>query len=78
MPAPPPSPLRRPAPTPCFHLLIIIFLFFFSKLWYLSPSQGKNEFDQFITDFQQLISDKMSQTPHFIIVTGDFVFLVEK
>ena len=55
------------------------YYFFFSKLWSLSPSQGKNEFDQFIADFQQLISDKMSQTPHFIIVTGDFiVFLVEK
>ena len=39
---------------------------------YRSPSQRKDEFDQFLLNFEQLISDRMSQNPHFILVTGDF------
>ena len=39
---------------------------------YRSPSQSKDEFDQFLLNFEQLISDRMSQNPHFILVTGDF------
>ena len=38
---------------------------------YRSPNQGKDEFDQFLLNFEQLISDRMSQNPHFILVTGD-------
>ena len=36
-----------------------------------SPSQRKDEFDQFLLNFEQLLSDRMSQNPHFILVTGD-------
>ena len=39
---------------------------------YRSPNQSKDEFDQFLLNFEQLISDRMSQNPHFISVTGDF------
>ena len=39
---------------------------------YWSPNQSKDEFDQFLLNFEQLISDRMSQNPHFILVTGDF------
>ena len=39
---------------------------------YRSPSQSKNDLDQFLLNFKQLISDRMSQNPHFILVTGDF------
>ena len=39
---------------------------------YRSPSQTKDEFDPFLLNFEQLISYKMSQNPHFILVTGDF------
>ena len=39
---------------------------------YQSPNQSKDEFDQFFLNFEQLISDRMSQNPHFILVTGDF------
>ena len=39
---------------------------------YRSPSQSKDEFDQFLLNFEQLTSDRMSQNPHFILVTGDF------
>ena len=41
----------------------------------VSPSnlnEYKDEFDQFLLDFEQLISDRMSQNLHFILVTGDF------
>ena len=38
---------------------------------YSSPSQSKDEFDQFLLNFEQPISDRMSQNPHFILVTGD-------
>ena len=37
---------------------------------YGSPS--KDEFHQFLPNFEQLISDRMSQNPHFILVTGEF------
>ena len=33
-----------------------------------SRIQGKDEFDQFLLIFEQLISDRMSQNHHFIIV----------
>ena len=39
---------------------------------YQSPSQSRDEFDQFLLNFEQLISDRMSQNSHFILVTGDF------
>ena len=39
---------------------------------YRSPSQRKDEFDQFLLNSEQLISDRMSQNPHFTLVTGDF------
>ena len=39
---------------------------------YRSPNQSKDEFDQFLLNFEQLISDRMSQNPHFILITGDF------
>ena len=39
---------------------------------YRSPNQSKDEFDQFLLNLEQLISDRMSQNPHFISVTGDF------
>ena len=39
---------------------------------YRSPSQSKDEFDQFLLNFEQLISDRMSQNPHFTLITGDF------
>ena len=39
---------------------------------YWSPSQIKDEFDQFLLNFEQPISDRMGQNPHFILVTGDF------
>ena len=39
---------------------------------YRSPSQSKDEFDQFLLNFEQLISDRISQHLNFISVTGDF------
>ena len=39
---------------------------------YRSPTQNKDEFDQFFQNFGQLISDRMSQNLHFILVTGNF------
>ena len=39
---------------------------------YHSPNQSKDKFDQFLLNFEQLISDRMSQNPHFILLTGDF------
>ena len=39
---------------------------------YRSPSQSKDDLDQFLLNFEQLISDRMSQSPHVILVTGDF------
>ena len=39
---------------------------------YQSLSQSKDEFDQFFLNFEQLISDRMSQNTHFIFATGDF------
>ena len=39
---------------------------------YRSPNQGKDEFDQFLLNFEQRIFDRMSQYPHFISVTVDF------
>ena len=38
---------------------------------YWSPNQSKDEFDQFPLNLEQLMSDRMSQNPHFILVTGD-------
>ena len=37
-----------------------------------SPSQSKVEFDQFLLNFKQLISDRMYRNPHFILATGEF------
>ena len=39
---------------------------------YQSTNQSKDEFDQFLLNFEQLISDRMSRNPHFILVIGDF------
>ena len=39
---------------------------------YRSPNESKDEFDQFLINFEQLLSDRMSQNRHFILVTGDF------
>ena len=39
---------------------------------YRSPSQSMDEFDQFLLNFERLLSDRISQNPHFILVTGDF------
>ena len=39
---------------------------------YPSPNQSKDEFDQFLLNFEQLVSDRMSQNPHVILVTGEF------
>ena len=39
---------------------------------YRSPSQSKDKFDHFFLKFEQLISDRMSQNPCLILVTGDF------
>ena len=36
---------------------------------YRSPNQSK---DEFLLNSEQLIPDRMSQNPHFILVTGDF------
>ena len=36
---------------------------------YRSPNHSK---DEFLLNFEQLIPDRMSQNPHFILVTGDF------
>ena len=41
---------------------------------YRLPNQSKDEFDQFLLNFEQLMSDRMSQNPHFILVTGDYNF----
>ena len=38
---------------------------------YRSPSQSKDEFDQFLMNFEQLIFDRMIQNPHFMLVTVD-------
>ena len=37
-----------------------------------SPSQSKDEFNQFPLNFEQLISDRISQNLHFILETSDF------
>ena len=39
---------------------------------YRSLTPSKEEFNQFILNFEQLIFDRISQNPHFIFVTGDF------
>ena len=39
---------------------------------YQSHIQSKDEFDQFLLNFEQLVSDRMRQNPHFILETGDF------
>ena len=39
---------------------------------YRSPSKSKGEFDHFLLNFEQLVSDRMSQNPLLILVTGDF------
>ena len=39
---------------------------------YRSPSQSKDEFDHFLLNFEQLISDRMRHNPPFMLVTGDF------
>ena len=39
---------------------------------YRLPNQRKDEFDQFLLNFEQLMSDRMIQNPHFILVTGDY------
>ena len=39
---------------------------------YRSPSQSKYEFDHFFLNFEQLISDRMSQNRLFMLVTGDW------
>ena len=39
---------------------------------YRLPNQSKDEFDQFLLNFEQLMSDRMIQNPHFILVTGDY------
>ena len=59
-------------------IVLLYFLYYISmkKLYvifmYRSLSQSKDEFDHFLLNFEQLISDRMSQNPHFILVTGDF------
>ena len=35
---------------------------------YGSPSQSKDEFDNLLLNFEQLISDRISQNPHFILL----------
>ena len=37
-----------------------------------SPSRSKDEFDQFPLNFEQLISDRISQNLHFILETSAF------
>ena len=37
-----------------------------------SPSQSKDEFNQFPLNFEQLISDRINQNLHFILETSDF------
>ena len=39
---------------------------------YQSPSQSKYEFDHFLLNFEQFISDRMSQNRLFMLVTGDW------
>ena len=34
---------------------------------YRSPNQSKDEFDQFLLNFEQLISHRMNQNSHFIL-----------
>ena len=46
----------------------------FAITLYRSPNQSKDEFDQFLLNFEQLMSDKMNQNLHFILVIGDFNF----
>ena len=38
---------------------------------YQSPSKSKDDFDQSLLNFEQLISDRMKQNAHFILVIGD-------
>ena len=39
---------------------------------YRSLTQSKEELNQFLLNFEQLIFDRINQNPHFILVTGDF------
>ena len=39
---------------------------------YRPPSESRDEFDQFLLNFEQLISGKMSENPHFMLINGDF------
>ena len=40
----------------------------FAITLYRSPNQSKDEFDQFLLNFEQLMSEKMNQNLHFILV----------
>ena len=44
------------------------------KEYVISMYQRKYEFDQFLLNFEQLISNRISQNLHFILVTGGFNF----
>ena len=39
---------------------------------YRSPSQNSLEFDNFILNFEKMLSDINSSNPHFSIILGDF------
>ena len=40
---------------------------------YRSPSQNSLEFDNFILNFEMMLSDINSSNPHFSIILGDFI-----
>ena len=52
-------------------LLIIIKKGYITVL-YRSPSQNSLEFDNFILDFEKMLSDINSCNPDFSIILGDF------
>ena len=39
---------------------------------YRSPSPTQDEFDIFLINFEQLISDIITKNPLFVLITGDF------
>ena len=41
-------------------------------VFYRSPSQNSSEFDNFILNFEKMLSDINSSNPHFSVILGDF------
>ena len=45
---------------------------YFFAVIYRSPSQGPEEFDNFTTNFELMLSKKQAENPFCVIITGDF------